>query len=475
MISDNKLLSYYITKNRIFFDCQPVKRNWLQRQYRAALAHYYRLIIPADASVLEIGCADAGLLELLPNKKKDGVDISAVKLAEARRKLPESTFYQEAGELFQCARQYDYIILSDTVNYAADLQKLFENLQSVCTADTRLIVNFYNTLYRPLISFMSAMRVIPQEPQASWLSTDDVRNLLALSNWECLKEQPRLLLPLNPPLIGTLLNRFLAPVLSFFCMTIFLTARSRVNSINPVPSVSVVIPARNEAGNIENAIQRIPKMGKATEIIFVEGHSLDNTWEEIQRVVSKYGSSSDFILKAIRQSGKGKGNAVREGFGIATGDILMILDADLTMPPEELPKFYEAIRSGKSEFANGVRLVYPMEKQAMRFLNMCANKFFSIAFTWILGQPIKDTLCGTKVLSRKHYEQITRNRTYFGDFDPFGDFDLIFGAAKLNLKFADIPIRYQDRVYGSTNISRWKHGVMLLRMMIFAAFKLKFI
>ena len=213
-------------------------------------------------------------------------------------------------------------------------------------------------------------------------------------------------------------------------------------------------------------------MGRLTEIIFVEGHSTDNTWDEIQRVAKKY---PDRQIKILQQSGAGKGNAVREGFAAASGDILMILDADLTMPPEELPKFYDVLASRHAEFANGVRLVYPMEKEAMRFLNMCANKFFSIAFTWLLGQPVKDTLCGTKVLFRKDYESIVANRSYFGNFDPFGDFDLLFGASKLNLKIADVPIRYRNRTYGSTNIHRWKHGLLLLRMTMFAARKLKFI
>jgi glycosyltransferase involved in cell wall biosynthesis len=177
----------------------------------------------------------------------------------------------------------------------------------------------------------------------------------------------------------------------------------------------------------------------------------------------------------LKQQSKGKGGAVREAFAAASGDLLFILDADLTMPPEQLPKFYEAMRSGTAEFVNGVRLVYPMEDQAMRFLNMVANKSFSLAFSWLLGQPIKDTLCGTKAMFRADYEAIARHRAYFGDFDPFGDFDLLFGASKLNLRLVDMPIRYAARTYGETNILRWRHGWLLLRMVIFAARRLKFI
>lgn len=299
-------------------------------------------------------------------------------------------------------------------------------------------------------------------------------NLLRLADWEPISIQHRILFPFYLGGLGQVINRALTPILPLFCLSVFVVARP----LRPVEqqarhlSVSVIIPARNEAGNIAAAVERIPKMGTGTELIFVEGHSRDDTWSQIQRVAAEHPHLS---IKILRQTGKGKGDAVRAGFAAATGDILMILDADLTMPPEELPKFYEVIASGKAEFANGVRLVYPMDEKAMQFLNLCANKTFGLIFTWLLGQPVKDTLCGTKALSRAHYEKIAANRAYFGDFDPFGDFDLLFGAAKLNLKIADIPIRYRQRTYGETNIQRWRHGWLLLRMVIFAARKLKFV
>jgi glycosyltransferase involved in cell wall biosynthesis len=238
------------------------------------------------------------------------------------------------------------------------------------------------------------------------------------------------------------------------------------------PSASVIIPARNEAGNIVKAIERVPDMGSHTEIIFVEGNSSDNTWDAIQQVISQF---PERTIRAYQQSGKGKGDAMRTGYAQANGDIVLILDADLTVPPEDLPKFFNAVANGQADFANGVRLVYPMEDEAMRFLNMCGNKFFSFAFSWLLGQTIKDTLCGTKVFRREDYLRIEANRSYFGDFDPFGDFDLIFGAARLNLKIRDIPVRYQSRVYGSTQINRWRDGWLLIRMCAFAARKLKFL
>jgi glycosyltransferase involved in cell wall biosynthesis len=295
---------------------------------------------------------------------------------------------------------------------------------------------------------------------------------MELADWSPLVIQPRIICPVVALGVGPFLNRWLSPLLSWFCLSVFCVARSIRNRETGPLSVSVVIPARNEAGNIEAAVLRTPDMGAGTELIFVEGHSKDNTWEEIERVARAH---PERRIKTLRQPGRGKGDAVRAGFAVAEGDLFMILDADLTVPPEEMPKFYDAIVSGRAEFANGSRLVYPMEKAAMRFMNMCANKAFGILFTWILGQSLKDTLCGTKVLRRADYERIAANRAYFGDFDPFGDFDLLFGAARLNLKIVDVPVRYRDRTYGTTNIQRWRHGWLLLRMVMFAARKLKFV
>ena len=238
------------------------------------------------------------------------------------------------------------------------------------------------------------------------------------------------------------------------------------------PTVSVVVAARNESGHIEELITRIPEMGGGTEIIFVEGNSTDDTFEMIEKTIAAHPERN---AKLLKQPGKGKGDAVRAGFDIATGDILMILDADIMVPPEDLPRFFEPMADNSAEFVNGVRLVYPIQDDAMRFLNLIGNKSFSWAFSWLLGQSIRDTLCGTKVLWRTDYQRIADNRSYFGDFDPFADFDLLFGAARLNLKIPEVPIRYRARRYGDTNISRWRHGVLLLRMVAFAARRIKFI
>ena len=449
--------------------------------YRRLLARYYSLMFPPDASVLEVGCGGGDLLALLPNRDITGVDLSTAQIEAARKRLPHGTFHVQAGERLALDRSFDVIILSETVNFAADVQQIFENLHSVSTSQTRLVLNFYSSLWRPVLALATELGLKTPTPQCNWLSHEDVWNLCELAGWQVIKTQGRILYPAPTEGLDEWCNRWLAPLLPALCLTVFVVARPRPlagtegqrgTAAGGEPTVSVVVPARNEAGNIEAAARRTPELGGGTELIFIEGHSSDNTWEEIQRVAAQF---PERRIRTLRQTGQGKGNAVREAFGVATGDILMILDADLTMPPEELPKFYRALTERHAEFANGVRLVYPMEVHAMPFLNLCANKCFGVAFTWLLGQTIKDTLCGTKALYRRDYEKIAVNRGYFGDFDPFGDFDLLFGADKLNLKIADIPIHYRERTYGETNIQRWRHGGLLLRMMVFAAQKLKFV
>ncbi len=467
------LAEEHLQQMALAFETTSPQLGWAARNYRAALGKYFRHFVAPDASVLEIGCGTGDLLALLPNRDITGVDLAAAPLAAARTRLPHGNFYQQAGEKLHLERSFDVIIVSDTLNLAADVQQLLWQLHTVSHERTRLVINFHNHLWRPLLTFAGWFGWHRRPVANNWLSSSDLVNLTHLADWEIVQRASGILCPV--PLLGLdrLVNSVVQPFVPPLSLAMFIVARPR-RTFNPTPrkTVSVVIPARNEAGNIEAAVRRTPEMGEWTELIFVEGHSRDDTWARIEQLPRQF---PERRIKIMRQSGRGKGNAVRDGFAVAEGEILMILDADLTMPPEELPKFYEAVASNRAEFANGSRLVYPMEKHAMQFLNMCANKTFGIIFTWLLGQPLKDTLCGTKVIRADDYKKVVANRAYFGDFDPFGDFDLLFGASKLSLKIADVPIRYRERTYGTTNIHRWKHGLLLLRMVIFAARKLKFV
>lgn len=429
-------------------------------------------------SVLEIGCGTGELLNEIKGNVKTGIDFSPSMIEQARKQFPHLDLRVMAAEALNLQQQYDLIILSNLIGYVSDIQHVLEQLHRVCHERTKIIITYHNHLWEPLLRLAEWLGLKTKAPVQNWLTKDDMKNLLMLAGFDCYRQTGRMIFPLNIPLLSPLLNKFIGklPLFKFFAITGYAFARPAPTLSSEKSSekfsVSIVIPARNESGNIENGLLRIPQFGKWQEIIFVEGNSTDDTWKKIQEVHQKYAST--YRIKIARQDGKGKADAVRKGFSIAEGDILMILDADLTVPPEDLPKFYNAIATGKGDFINGSRLVYPMEKQAMRFLNMLGNKFFSRAFSWLLEQPFKDTLCGTKVIFRNDYDRLVTNRKFFGEFDPFGDYDLIFGAYKLNLKIVELPIRYRDRTYGSTNISRFKHGLILLRMCLFAARKIKF-
>ena len=441
------------------------------RWYHRRLAEIYRFYVAPNMNVLEIGCGDGRLLAKLQPARGVGIDFSEEMIKRAKERHPELTFiHADAHDISALNEKFDIIILSDLVNDLWDVQRVLEQIKRLSTSRTRVIINFYSRLWQLVLGTARILNLATPDLYQNWLTPDDVNSLLNLAGFESIRMTQEILWPLP---LGGFANRFLVRLWPFnhFALSNFVIARPMPERAKE-PKVSVVIAARNESGNIKAIFERTPKMGRETEIVFVEGHSKDDTYAAIEREIASHPSTPSLLLK---QPGIGKADAIRAGFEKATGDILMILDADLTVPPEDLPRFYEALVSDKGEFINGVRLVYPMEKEAMRTLNFFGNKFFSMAFSWLLGQPIKDTLCGTKVLYKKDYELIAANRSYFGDFDPFGDFDLIFGAAKLNLKILDLPIRYRERTYGSTNISRWKHGVLLLRMVAFAARRIKFI
>ena len=452
----------------------------VSQNYRRRLQEVCRFLIPSGKRVLELGCGKGELLAALAPQQGIGVDFSPAMLAQARQQQPNCVFIErDIHQLSSAAlppelrEPPDFILLSDVVNDLWDVQAALKSIRSLCSAETRIIFNFHSHLWETPAQWAQQLGIMTPRLEQNWLTPDDLANLLHLAGFELVRRFDDFLWPWRTPLIESLCNRWLAKVLPFRWLTLthFMICRLEPKR-QPDCMVSVIIPARNEAGNIEAAVQRVPEMGAGTELIFVEGNSTDTTWAAIQQAVRQH---PERRIRAMQQSGKGKGDAVRLGFSQAGGEVLMILDADLTVPPESLPQFYEALISGKAEFVNGVRLVYPQEKEAMRFFNLLGNKFFSWAFSWLLDRSIKDSLCGTKVLRRRHYQELAANRSYFGDFDPFGDFDLLFGAAKMNLRIVDLPVRYRERTYGDTNIQRWRHGAILLRMVLFAASRLKFI
>ncbi len=440
----------------------------VQRGFHAQILAHYRHHIPEGERVLELGCGAGDLLAGLKPARGLGLDFSPAMIAKARKKHGGQAgleFRVALAEEPPIVEKFDHIVLDYLTGYLDDIQAVLERIRGCAHPRTRLHITSLNTVWTPALRWAATFGWVMPQPPSAWLADRDLVNLLELAGWEVVRFERQQLWPWRTPLLGSLLNRYLVrlPVARHFGLTLCLTARLPAAPAVPGSlSCSVVVPARNEAGNIRPALERIPVMGAGTEVIFVEGNSTDDTWAVIQREVASY--SGPLRLRALRQPGKGKWDAVFTGFAAASGDVLVIQDADLTAPPEDLPKFFAAIESGVAEFANGSRLVYPMESRAMRFLNLLGNKFFAVALSFVLGQSVKDSLCGTKMLLRSDYERVLRRIAAFGDFDPFGDFNLLYGSSLLDLRIRDVPVRYRDRTYGETNISRFKHGWILLKM-----------
>ena len=446
---------------------------WRRRNsgYHDWIAQLHRFQIPPGARVLEIGSGSGDLLAALEPSLGVGVDVSAAMVELARSQHTELRFEHIAGEELDFGTTFDYIVLSDLLPYVHDLVALFDRVAAHSHPSTRIVIHSYSRLWRPAIRAAELLRLKPAKPIRNWIAPEVIKNLLTLADLEVVSEARRMLLPKRVPFLNLAVNGFVGSIWPFthLCVTYWIVARPRAQDRRDEP-LSIVCPCRNERGNIAEIIRRVPYGPREAELLFVEGGSSDGTREEIEAQIAAHAGDD---LRLVTQPGRGKGDAVRAGFADAQHEVLAILDGDLSVRPEDLPKFVRACAEGRGDLVNGTRLVYDMEPGAMRFLNMVGNKMFRWLFKGITGQLVTDTLCGTKVLRRQDYARIAEGRSYFGEFDPFGDFDLLLGAARLNMKIVDMPVRYQPRTYGTTNISRWRHGWLLLRMTAFAFWKFR--
>ena len=451
--------------------------------WRKKNSYYYQRLDKVYASnvrpgsrVLHVGCEAGDLLAAVKPSCGVGIDPDEQAIDSAKRRFPDLYFEVQDPHTIHIDGTFDYILICNSIGTWSDIQQVLEKLRPFTHEDTRVIITYYSYLWEGLLRLGSALGMRRSNNYQNWLPPEDIINFLHLSDYDTIRSESMMIMPKWIPFLSGFCNRVLSLLPGFRALNLINLIIARPNPAPKNPdefSVSVVVPCRNEKGNIEGAITRIPKMGKWTEIVFVDGNSTDGTADEIEKQIELY---PDHRIQLIHQGdGVGKGDAVRKGFAACTGDILVIQDADLTAPPEDLPKFFNAYCRGKGEYINGSRLVYPMEKQAMRFLNLLGNKFFGKLFSWLLNQRFRDTLCGTKMISRKHYDILAANRSYFGEFDPFGDFDLIFGSVKQNFKVAEVPVTYRARTYGDTNISRFRHGWLLLKMSWVAFKKIKWL
>lgn len=452
-----------------------------RRYFYDSLTRILRVRLPAGQRVLDIGCGAGHLLAALEPSTGVGIDVSERHVAAAQERHGGRSLRFLAGDgsdpevLARAGGPFDAIVLVNVITHLTDVQATLEALHPLCHRQTRVLIYSYSRAWQPALRIAELLKLKYRQPPESWLPPEEVVSMLGLADFEVVRRDAQIVVPVGIPLLSNLLNRYAGhlPLVESLSLMYGLIARPAPHRRAPSrarPSTSVIIPCRNEAGHIPSLVARLPELGPGSEFLFVEGNSTDDTEAVLRRTVEE---NPHRPFRFLKQPGRGKGDAVRLGFAEARGDIVLILDSDMGVAPEDVPKFVEALVRGKGDMVNGSRLVYPMEGRAMRFLNLLANKAFAWLFSWLLGQQVRDTLCGTKALYREDYERIAANRAYFGEFDPFGDFDLLFGAARLNLRIVDLAVRYHERRYGETNISRFRHGLLLLRMSAFGARKLK--
>jgi hypothetical protein len=454
-------------------DITEKRIKWINRNpyYYKQLLKTLKFIVPKDSSVLNIRCSIGYVLNRLSPKQGVGVDSSSKQIEQAKRTYPHLNFMAQTGEELNVEGTFDAIVVSSPEDIV-DIKAVLDQVKKNCHSRTRVVFTYYNYGWHSLVKLAERLRLKLPQKMHNWLAPGDIDNILTLSGYETLYHKKFILIPFNIPVISYVFNRFLArlPILRHLCMMNVTVAR--VVPIEQKLSLSIVVPCRNEAGNIEDAVNRIPQIAEDQEIIFGDDKSTDGTPELVLEMAKKYPEKN---IRLVHSPGINKANNVWTCFDAAEKDVLMILDADLTVIPEELPYFYEAISKGYGEFINGSRLLYPMHDEAMRFFNVVGNKFFSLFFSYILDTKIKDTLCGTKVLYRSDFKKIKKLRGTWGVDDRWGDYELIFGAAKTQLKLIDLPVHYMERVYGETKMTgRIKNGLIMLKMSFAALMKIKF-
>lgn len=438
--------------------------DWIRsnRYFYDRLKRLLRFIVEPGKRVLDVRCETGHLLASVMPSYGVGVEIGEAMVSHAREQHPHLRFIQAEPEELELDEKFDYILFNhifDTV----DILRSFERVRQHCTGDTRLVVISYNHLWQPILELASKAGLRSPFVEPNWVSEFDVRGFLKLAGFRPVRTHRLMLFPKWIPLLSSLINDLLArlPGLRRLCLMQIIVARPM-----PEPSceqdlaVSVIVPCRNELGNVQAAVERIPCMGKFTEILFCDDKSTDGTSDEVRRMQEVHSHRN---IRLIEGPGICKAENVWTGFRAARGDVLMVLDADLTVMPEELPMFFRALVSSQGEFVNGSRLVYPMQRYAMKFTNMMGNKFFGLVFSFLLDQRIKDTLCGTKVLWRKDWTRMERNLGSWGIKDLWGDYELLFGASKLHLEIVEVPVHYQERIYGVTKMGKvFSNGLRML-------------
>lgn len=422
------------------------------RYYHSGIKKLVSSIVPEGGKVLEVGCATGDLLDCVKAKEGLGVDFSERMVRIAGEKYPGLKFRTMDAENLDLNDKFDYVIMSNLLDYLEDIWSVLGEAKKVLTSDGKIIITTVNPVWEPIFRLGQKLNLKTPDTARNFITNKDIINLLELGGFEIIKEGLGMALPKYIPVISRFFNFLMPelPGLRQLCVMQYIVAK--IKRPRRELSCSVIVPCHNEEGNVESLLRRTPKMGKFTELIVVDDGSTDRTAEKVNQEINR-----DLEVKLISyKPNRGKGHAVKVGFDNARGEVIMILDADMAVMPEELPRFFRLFEEGLADFVNGTRLIYPMEKKAMPIINYVGNKIFNLILSWLMEQRVSDTLCGTKALFKKDYKNIRMKDT------SWGDFDLLVGAGKLCLKIREMPVHYKERTAGESKMKVFKHGWVLL-------------
>ncbi len=360
-------------------------------------------------------------------------------------------------------KKYKTIILTDLFEVSTDILELLSMVNKLLGKDGIIVICSINQKWNRILNLFERLNLKDGNQKRLFINSTIVLNIAKVTGLEFVTQRNKQIFPFRMLGLGSLINNILEILFFPFSFGIriysILNQQEKFNEEKKY-SKSIIIPAKNEEKNLKPLLNQIPELEEDHEIILAIGDSEDKTYEVAKEI--KEARCWPFEVKVIKQTGKGKANAVWEAVEEASKEVIIILDADISVNPETIVQFNSVIDTGKASFVNGTRLIYGMESGAMRIVNNLGNRIFQYIVSIIIGQKITDSLCGTKVFFRKDFNKIKLWKELVQMKDPFGDFDMIFTAGYFGLKILEIPVRYQARVYGVTQIKRFRDGYKLI-------------
>ena len=366
----------------------------------------------------------------------------------------------------------DTILISDIEHQSNPTSSLL-SLSKIIRDDTKIIIISRNLVWMIFIKLLKSLFSFSPKKN-NFLPYSYLDNLFSICNLEVIRNEKIITLPIYIPFFTNLINRiFRLPLLNIFCLSniTILKKKDQNFSNNKDLRVSFIIPCKNEENNIKTFENEIKNSNQSNEYLFGDDNSMDKTIDEIDKLSKKLNNN-----KILKYNGPGvcKSENVYKGIELSSGDIIVVYDADLTVDFKDVEFSIDILKNTNADFINCTRMIYPQKDGAMKFSNFIGNSIFANLFSLLFRKKITDTLCGTKIFFKKDWVKIKKNITGLGVKDLWGDFDLLIGAYKNNLKITEVPVTYHERKEDNTKMtSVFLNGIRMLSIVLVAFYKLR--